>query len=110
MVNSILASSSVFCFQTRQGNLSRDDLGKPDILSHAWSPPHLTIHYVEYECQHRAAGGGIWDMHGVFPDVQPQRVLIQHRLVLQQIIQGDDAAWRTQVSEFNMGGGVPLCL
>lgn len=58
---------------------------------HGW-PAHLTIHYVEYECQHGAAGGGIWDMHGVFPDVQSQRVLIQHRLVLQQIIQGDDAA------------------
>lgn len=54
-------------------------------------PAHLTVHYVEYERQHGAAGGGVWDVHGVLPDVQPQRVLIQHRLVLQQIVQGDDA-------------------
>lgn len=42
----------------------------------------LTIHYVENERQHRPTGGGVWDMHGVFPDVKPQRVFIQHRLVL----------------------------
>lgn len=76
---------------------SRDDLGKPDILYFAWLHKHLarllTIHYVEYECQHRATGGGVWDMHGVFPNVQAQRVLIQHRLVLQQIVQGDNATW-----------------
>lgn len=76
---------------------SRDNLGKPDMLSPAWLHKHLagllTIHYVEYECQHRATGGGVWDMHGVFPYVQPERILIQHRLILQQIIQGDNPTW-----------------
>lgn len=90
---------------------SRDDLGKPDILSSAWLHKHsarlLTIHYVEYECQHRAAGGGIWDMYGVFPDVQLQRVLIQHGLVLQQIFQGDDTTWNQNRSVVvNSIGGV----
>lgn len=75
----------------------RDDLGKPDILSSAWLhrllAGLLTIHYVEYECQHRATGGGVWDIHGVVPNVQLQGVFIQHRLVLQQIIQGDNTTW-----------------
>lgn len=75
----------------------RDDLGKPDMLSSAWLHKHsarlLTIHYVEYECQHRATGGGIWDMDGVFPNMQLQRVFIQHGLVLQQILHGDDTTW-----------------
>lgn len=78
--------------------------GRPGETWHpsAWLHRHLagplTIHYVEYESQHRAAGGGVWDVHGVFPDVQPERVLIQHRLVLQQIIQGDDATCNEHTS------------
>ncbi len=79
-----LSHSSVFCFQIRRRTF-RDDLQKPDILSSAWLHKHLahalTVHYVEYERQHRAAGGGVWDVHGVFPDVEPQRALVQHRLV-----------------------------
>lgn len=35
-------------------------------------------------------------MHGVLPDVQPQRVLIQHRPVLQQVIQGDDSTCKDE--------------
>ncbi len=91
-----LSHSSVFCFQIRRRTF-RDDPQKPDILSSAWLHKHLahalTVHYVEYERQHRAAGGGVWDVHGVFPNVEPQRALVQHRLVLQQIIQSDDATW-----------------
>lgn len=90
-------SQLCFLLPKRAEKYSRDDLGKPDTFSSAWLHMHLarllTIHYVEYECQHRATGGGVWDIHGVFPKVQLQRVLIQHRLVLQQIIQGDNAAW-----------------
>lgn len=53
--------------------------------------PPLTVHYVEYERQHGAAGGGVRDVHGVLANVQLQRVLVQQRLVPAQVLQGDDA-------------------
>lgn len=59
-------------------------------------PPPLTIHNIENQGQNRAAGGGICDVHGVFTDVQAQRVLVEDRPVLQQILQGDDPTWNQQ--------------
>lgn len=35
-------------------------------------------------------------MHGVFTDVQAQRVLVEDWPVLQQILQGDDPTWNQQ--------------
>lgn len=48
----------------------------------------LTVYYVEDESQHRAAGGGVGDVHGVLPHVQLGGVLIQHGPVVQQVLQG----------------------
>lgn len=62
----------------------------------------LTVHDVEDQRQNRAAGGSVWDVHGVLPDTQVHRVLVEERLVLQQVLQRDDPTWNQQRGQLGL--------
>lgn len=50
----------------------------------------LTIQYVEYECHHWTTGGGVGDVHGELSNFGLERLLVQLRLILPQILQCDN--------------------